>query len=227
MALPPPPPTTQPTLCTICLSPLGNSHSSRQPLPVFPCSHMHCLACLRRNFVLSITCATPFRPVQCCPGQRLATSLLRQCLSLGSSELSAYRTRLAEYDAKAKLYCHDPKCGRFIPIALRSRRVGKCRRCYGKTCVECRGRAHFGRCQDHLDEVEDETGVAKTRRPVSWGDEVRFKKTAREMGWKQCPECGRWVEKTLGCNHISCICGCDFCYHCGRAHKDHNHYYCA
>jgi hypothetical protein len=123
MALPSPP--TQPAVCTICLAPLGTIKSpSRQPLPVFPCNHIHCPACLRRNFILSIK-TTPFRPVQCCPGQRIEPSLLRQCLSLGSSELAAYRERLSEYDAKVKLYCHDPRCARFIPGALRSGRVGR------------------------------------------------------------------------------------------------------
>ncbi|KAK4240630.1 alcohol-sensitive RING finger protein 1 [Achaetomium macrosporum] len=179
---PPPTTTTQPALCTICLTPLTNFNPSRRPFAVFPCSHVHCLACLRRNFILSMETAPP-RPVQCCPDQRLATSMLRQCLSLRSPEVAAYRERLAEYDAKVKLYCHDPRCGRFIPDALRSGRVGKCRGCYGKTCVECRGRAHLGRCEDHLDEVEDGSGMVKARRPVRWGDEVRFKKTAREMGW--------------------------------------------
>eukprot|EP00493_Phyllostaurus_siculus_P014559 UN14784 len=37
----------------------------------------------------------------------------------------------------------------------------------------------------------------------------------RQMGWMQCFECGHVVEKRGGCDHITCICGAQFCYMCG------------
>lgn len=35
---------------------------------------------------------------------------------------------------------------------------------------------------------------------------------------KQCPHCSFWVERTLGCDHMKCRCGRDFCYKCGGIH---------
>jgi len=35
------------------------------------------------------------------------------------------------------------------------------------------------------------------------------------MQYKKCPFCKFWVEKTVGCNHMTCRCGKMFCYKCG------------
>ncbi|KAL2199598.1 hypothetical protein P885DRAFT_74766 [Corynascus similis CBS 632.67] len=113
----------------------------------FPCNHAHCLP--------------SFRPMQCCPGSRLPVSTIRRALDLdftsslrrGGNEganrdhgdkIALYRTRMAERDAArgSRLYCHDPRCGSFIPELLRDIRVGRCRACRARTCVRCGERAH-------------------------------------------------------------------------------------
>lgn len=43
-----------------------------------------------------------------------------------------------------------------------------------------------------------------------------FYKFVKGKLFKQCPFCKMWVEKTMGCNHMSCRCGKDFCYLCGK-----------
>ncbi|KAL1908739.1 hypothetical protein Sste5344_005564 [Sporothrix stenoceras] len=35
---------------------------------------------------------------------------------------------------------------------------------------------------------------------------------AREKKWQQCYACKRIIELSAGCNHISCLCGAQFCY---------------
>jgi len=34
--------------------------------------------------------------------------------------------------------------------------------------------------------------------------------------YQKCPGCEKIVEKRDGCNHITCICGYQFCYKCGN-----------
>lgn len=46
--------------------------------------------------------------------------------------------------------------------------------------------------------------------------DVRFGEVAKEMGWKCCGACGRWVEKVEGCNHITCKCLFQWCFRCGK-----------
>ncbi|CAG8608174.1 7268_t:CDS:10 [Ambispora gerdemannii] len=36
----------------------------------------------------------------------------------------------------------------------------------------------------------------------------------RNQKMQKCPNCGFWVAKRNGCNHIACFCGEDFCYRC-------------
>ena len=33
---------------------------------------------------------------------------------------------------------------------------------------------------------------------------------------KKCPKCEVWIMKNEGCNHITCRCGAEFCYVCGK-----------
>ena len=47
-------------------------------------------------------------------------------------------------------------------------------------------------------------------------------------GFRKCPNCGRVIEKTAACNHITCKCGIHFCYYCGAkksgsAHEIYDH----
>ena len=42
-----------------------------------------------------------------------------------------------------------------------------------------------------------------------------FSKTVTQLGWKICKRCAVGVERTFGCNHITCKCGYEFCYRCG------------
>lgn len=39
-------------------------------------------------------------------------------------------------------------------------------------------------------------------------------------GLKKCPKCHANVIKNGGCNHISCVCGCHFCWICGYYTSD-------
>ncbi|KAH6627915.1 hypothetical protein F5144DRAFT_288692 [Chaetomium tenue] len=190
------------THCTICTTPL----SPTRPHPTFPCSHTHCLPCLRRNFTLSTgTTTTPtagtFRPVQCCPGARLPLRELRAHLHLQSAETAAYRARLAEHDAAEKLYCAVAGCGRFIPVVLRDGRSGRCRGCHGRTCVRCGGRAHVGMgvCDGVMGRVPVGGVAGGKRAALEEEAEMGFRRVVREMGWYVFVAFSLMCEQGVGC----------------------------
>jgi hypothetical protein len=37
-----------------------------------------------------------------------------------------------------------------------------------------------------------------------------------KSGARPCPKCGHGIVKIDGCNHIRCVCGCHWCYQCGK-----------
>jgi hypothetical protein len=51
--------------------------------------------------------------------------------------------------------------------------------------------------------------------------DVSFDAYIKHSDGKYCPVCSHFVERTGGCDHMSCICGASFCYKCGQlAHND-------
>ncbi|CAL5064235.1 unnamed protein product [Urochloa decumbens] len=47
-------------------------------------------------------------------------------------------------------------------------------------------------------------------------DAMLVRGLASERQWKQCPRCRMLVERTIGCNTMTCRCLTIFCYNCGR-----------
>ncbi|EAW06656.1 uncharacterized protein ACLA_083510 [Aspergillus clavatus NRRL 1] len=58
----------------------------------------------------------------------------------------------------------------------------------------CKRAAHEGDCPDEDEEV--------------------LQLSERE-GWRRCFQCRKVIELGVGCNHITCRCGAEFCYVCG------------
>lgn len=81
----------------------------------------------------------------------------------------------------------------------RSRQHGVCS-LRQKTCVHCRKRGHAGICVDD---------------PV-------YELLAKVLGKgnaKYCRKCHQLVEKNGGCNHMTCRCGHQWCWLCGRDYR--------
>jgi E3 ubiquitin-protein ligase RNF144 len=75
----------------------------------------------------------------------------------------------------------------------------ECPKCRVKFCKECELPEHRGPC------------------------DANFQKMFK--GWKRCPKCHVFIEKTEGCNHMVCRCNHEFCYVC-LANWTEQHYSC-
>jgi hypothetical protein len=68
-------------------------------------------------------------------------------------------------------------------------------------CLSCGGEAHASKsCEEAADQGLVELG--------------------RSLGWKTCPFCSKMVERTEGCNSMTCRhLGCEktFCYGCAKS----------
>mmetsp|Transcript_56365 Transcript_56365/g.150737 ORF Transcript_56365/g.150737 Transcript_56365/m.150737 type:complete len:638 (-) Transcript_56365:145-2058(-) len=84
-----------------------------------------------------------------------------------------------------------------------------CPGCFEYLCLHCRDQAHAGQtCSEFQKKRLDERD----------GDSA-LQKTAARRGWKQCQQCLITVERSDGCNHMTCNCGHQFCYRCGADWK--------
>jgi hypothetical protein len=106
-------------------------------------------------------------------------------------------------------------CGEFIGVRQRLSKpdvlvLGRCKECKNATCMVC-------------DDYSSDP--AATLQHVCTGKSSANEQRAqafiglkRGREWQQCPNrlCGRRIELSAACNHITCTCGTGFCFICGK-----------
>lgn len=81
----------------------------------------------------------------------------------------------------------------------------KCPICNKEYCMKCKSDWHEKISCEENQKLRNVNELDK-----------EFYKYVKGAMYKQCPFCKMWVEKTVGCNHMRCRCGKDFCYLCGK-----------
>eukprot|EP01084_Bolivina_argentea_P123565 218970_1 len=84
-----------------------------------------------------------------------------------------------------------------------------CSKCGFATCVKCKKAFHRNEtCEQYKKRKCKEEALS----------EKQLAELAKKMGWKPCPRCKVYVERTFGCKHMKCgnaQCKCEFCDICG------------
>ncbi|PHH67256.1 hypothetical protein CDD81_3025 [Ophiocordyceps australis] len=164
-----------------------------------PCSHEYCAPCLTHLFQSALRDGSLF-PARCC-GQPIPLQGNGRFLS--PEIMSAYRAKQVEHTTPNKTYCHVARCSAFLaPTTIRGN-TATCHRCGARTCVLCKNRDHQGRGRCREDE-----GTREVLR------------VAADRGWRRCQNCRTMVELQMGCFHMTCHCGFQFCYLCGVEWKN-------
>jgi hypothetical protein len=81
----------------------------------------------------------------------------------------------------------------------------QCPICRGHYCLNCRVEFHRG-----------QTCAEYRINNTSTESDKKFEQFVRGQNFKQCPQCKYWIEKSQGCNHMTCRCRNEFCYVCGQ-----------
>ncbi|KAH0359485.1 hypothetical protein KCU65_g9938, partial [Aureobasidium melanogenum] len=159
-----------------------------------PCGHHYCSECLSELFELSMKDETLYPP-RCC--QR-TIPLEDAKLVLDPKLVRNFEHKSIELDTKDRTYCFDPRCSAFIPAEHIADDVTGCPDCGKRTCAVCKAAAHRGDCP-HDEALQ------------------QLLQAAEAQGWQRCYSCRRLVELRHGCNHMTCLCGAQFCYVCGAS----------
>jgi IBR domain. len=85
----------------------------------------------------------------------------------------------------------------------------QCPKCTKMYCLRCRVEWHDGLTCKQFQEQKDHQK-----------DEYILN-FIRGQKFKQCPQCKYWVERSQGCDAMTCRCGAQFCYRCGRMGDGH------
>ena len=124
-----------------------------------------------------------------------------------------------------RLYCANKPCGEYLHRqnyhVLDDISCAKCDRCNTYTCTYCKNSIHEKEtCQLCANNewphaiMEHECVLSETDR--------QFKDAVKENGYQECYTCGSTVELSEACNHMTCACGCEFCYVCGKPWKGYH-----
>ncbi|CAI2362513.1 unnamed protein product [Moneuplotes crassus] len=103
-------------------------------------------------------------------------------------------------------FCPSPDCTNVFVWVADERFPSKqdCPACLQTICLKCKTPSHELFTCEEFSEIKD-----------SSPDDIRFHTLQKELKFQQCTQCKFWVEKTQGCNHITCRCKYEFCYVCG------------
>lgn len=146
-----------------------------------PCGHDYCKDCAKQIFVNAARDEALFPP-RCC---RQPIPLAAVDVFLTPEFIGHFEERAVEFTTPDRIYCAWPTCSAFIPPTSINGEIAVCIKCGYWVCTMCKGHTHQGR------DCPEDQGLNN------------LMETAREAGWQRCHQCRRYVELSLGCNHIT------------------------
>ncbi|KAM5533842.1 hypothetical protein V8D89_012505 [Ganoderma adspersum] len=204
------------TPCPVCFC------DTTDPLTL-PCGHCYCRACLHHYLgslgqsqgggsqVVAACLAGTTQPDgsnRAC-GRGVPLDTIRALLAPGEEErlleaafLSHIHSRPQEYH-----YCPTADC-QTLYRTFADDTVLRCPSCLARICASCHVEFHEG------------LTCAAFKDNTSGGNEA-FRQWREEHGIKACPGCGADLEKSGGCNHMTCArCGTHMCWVCMKTFAD-------
>ena len=95
------------------------------------------------------------------------------------------------------VFCSHPRCeyaSGYLVLRNVDQTTQSCKNGH-RTCLECMCQEHYGDCRDVLSmDHETRSMVLENSKP--------------------CPGCHLMIQKIVGCNHMTCLCGQHFCWKC-------------
>ncbi|KAK0503542.1 hypothetical protein EDD18DRAFT_1327801 [Armillaria luteobubalina] len=172
------------------------------------CEHVYCTGCIRH--FLTSAAQTGIFPLVCMGnestcGTPISIPVIQKFLPPTAFDhlLETVFTTHVDKHPQEFRYCKTPDC---MQIYRKSEVVSalRCPSCFSEICSSCGEDSHERlSCEDariHNNPVEQE------RMSEAW--------LSQQRGIKKCPTCSRLLEKTEGCNHMTCPCGAHICWRC-------------
>ncbi|KAI5922705.1 hypothetical protein F4810DRAFT_672340 [Camillea tinctor] len=178
------------------------------------CNHVYCSGCFADMCRSGTSASTEFC-ISCIGGEGrcekvLALSEIQEFLSSAAFEsvLEASFTSYVRQHPSIFRYCSTPDCGQIYRVAntmvegtASSPTVFTCVKCLIPTCTSCHSLHPGLTCADHKE--------------VASGRYEALAKVKKELGIKDCARCKTAIEKTEGCNHMTCGgCKAHICWVC-------------
>ncbi|KAI0012023.1 hypothetical protein F4779DRAFT_570077 [Xylariaceae sp. FL0662B] len=171
------------------------------------CGHVYCLDCFENLCFSAMTQNTEARV--CCVGESGNCTRTLELPELQEHLLSTAFEELLEksfasyarHHPDVFSYCPSKDCGCLYRINA-TPSMQTCPGCLELVCTSCQAQHSTMTCADYKD--------------ISSGGYEAFERVKKVIGIRDCPKCKTPLEKTDGCNHITCLCGAHICWVCLR-----------
>uniref|UniRef100_M8CGQ7 RBR-type E3 ubiquitin transferase n=1 Tax=Aegilops tauschii TaxID=37682 RepID=M8CGQ7_AEGTA len=188
-------------------------------------AHRFCFSCMKEHVKVKLLHGMlPACPQDGCTKQ-LTVEGSKVFLSPRLLGIMVQRIREAQIPPTQKIYCPYPKCSALMSLSeviqpmqescskytvADSATLRKCVKCRGSFCISCRVPWHDRMtCQDY-----------KMMHPHAHSGDAKLENLAERRLWRKCVKCQHMIELAEGCYHMTCVCGYEFCYTCGKEWKD-------
>ncbi len=146
-----------------------------------PCGRGYCRQCLTHLFRAAMVDESLFPP-RCC---RQPIPFDASRFFLDADVVRQFPGKALEFCTQKRTYCHNQRCGVFVPPSQYVDSVAVCQGCGMRTCITCKAASHGrGDCPDDS-ELQQVIQLAK------------------DQGWQRCQTCLSMVELNVGCNHMT------------------------
>jgi hypothetical protein len=183
--------------CSICWTP------AETPVTLH-CQHVYCLDCF--EWLSMAASSSAGIPKVLCQGNAGSCGEVVHLNELQTHLSSAAFEDLLECMLKSHIdrrpevfrYCPSPDCGYVYRVGDGAR---TCVKCLVMICTDCHEQHGTMSCADYKD--------------LKSGDYEAFEKFKKAMNIKDCPKCRTSIERTEGCNHMTCTgCRTHLCWVC-------------
>lgn len=179
------------------------------------CGHIYCAGCLKH--LLNSAIEGDNTPISCIGNEGLCKTpiplpvierfippaLLTQMLE------NSFRVFLEQHPDEFR-FCPTPDCTQIYRVSGENSVVFQCPACLTETCSHCHQSPHSGLTCGESVLMESRSG-----------QDLLLERWAKDNpNVKKCPDCGVFIEKFEGCNHIRCRCGGHVCWVCIKTFKD-------
>lgn len=204
--------------CTVCFSPSSNEN----PLSSLICNHQLCTSCWKDYLKIHVNMWNHRQALSTkCPGTNcnliLTENFIKNFLTQSPSILKSFqiiiRKNFIHFNPDIK-YCPNTDCEIIIKCESKSNIEISCPNCNTNFCNKCQQEGHRP-CQCEMVQNSEKKNLQER--------EILLKIIPST---KPCPKCRVFIEKSQGCDHMTCRyeasgCGLEFCWVCLKNWKGH------
>jgi hypothetical protein len=176
-----------------------------------PCGHSYCKICMT-DWLRHASTDISLLPLKCCKiPLRNSIDIAKKLLDTKTAHKLI--DKIDEIRCTNKMYCPNAACAAFIDLDKAECSIDvqsnfACHNCHTSICIKCKLMSHSALSSS----CEKAISIMKQA-------EIADQNTMKGLGYQRCNQCNRFVELATGCHHMTCLCGNEFCFVCGKGWK--------